>query len=239
MSLIHSDIIFRQLYEKESSTYTYLLADPVSKEAVLIDPVLECVERDANLVRELGLNLLYAINTHCHADHITGTGALKLLLPEMKSMISAASGAAADVKLNDGDTITFGTRSLKCVSTPGHTEGCMSFILDDNSGVFTGDTLLYRGCGRTDFQGGSASDLYDNVRNKLFALPEECRVFPAHDYGGRMMSTISEEKQFNPRLKLTNTKEQFVEIMVNLNLPLPKKLEASLPANLRDGADEA
>jgi sulfur dioxygenase len=238
MSFLRPSIIFRQLFEKESSTFTYLLADAATKEAVLIDPVLETVDRDVAVLRDLDLNLLYALNTHCHADHITGTFKLKQHFPAMKSGIAAVSGAAADIQLNAGDQVTFGSRHLRCVNTPGHTAGCMCFIMDDSSAVFTGDTLLYRGCGRTDFQGGSAATLYESVHSQLFCLPDDCVVFMAHDYKGHSQSSIGEEKAFNPRLKLANDKDTFVNIMDNLNLPLPKKIDASLPANLRDGAEE-
>ncbi|CAN0191764.1 unnamed protein product [Ectocarpus fasciculatus] len=237
MSLLRPSIIFRQLFEKESSTFTYVLADAVTKEAVLIDPVLETVERDTAVLQELGLTLLYGINTHAHADHITGTFRLKQNFPDMKSLISGTSGAAADIVLNDGDRVTFGSRHLTCFTTPGHTEGCMCFVLDDRSGVFTGDTLLYRGCGRTDFQGGSSANLYNSVRSKLFTLPDECAVFPAHDYKGHTQSTIAEEKAFNPRLKMENSEATFVDIMANLKLSLPGKIDVAVPANLRDGAE--
>ena len=145
-------LIFRQLFEKESSTYTYLLADSASKEAVLIDPVLDTVERDAKAIAELGLTLKFVLNTHVHADHITGSGELKKRFTGCKSVVAEASGAAADVKVKEGDEVAFGARSLVCLSTPGHTAGCMSFVVDDFSMAFTGDALLVRGCGRTDFQ---------------------------------------------------------------------------------------
>jgi len=226
-------LIFRQLFEKESSTYTYLLADKVTKEAILIDPVLEMAERDAKLIKELGLTLKYGLNTHLHADHITGTGALKELLPGMESVISAASGATADKTLIDGDTVRFGDRYVTALSTPGHTSGCMSYVLDDSSIVFTGDTMLVRGCGRTDFQEGSSETLYDSVQSKLFTLPDECAVYPAHDYKGQTVSSIGEEKALNPRL--SKSKEEFVEIMANLKLSYPKQIDRALPANEKCG----
>ena len=224
-----SRLIFRQLFEKESSTYTYLLACTETKEAILIDPVIETAERDSKLISELGLILKYAINTHLHADHITGTGKLKSLIPGTQSAISRLAGAKADVILEDSDKINFGARFVKGISTPGHTSGCFSYVLDDESMVFTGDTLLIRGCGRTDFQGGSSELLYESVHKKLFVLPESCQVFPAHDYKGQTSSTIFEEKTHNPRL----TKDQtgFIDIMANLNLSYPKKIDVSLPAN--------
>ena len=228
--------IFRQLYEKESSTYTYLLADPETKEAILIDPVLETVDRDAKLIKEMGLNLKYTANTHCHADHITGTGQLKQIFPEMKSMIALASTADADIKFVDGDMIQFGNRFIHILATPGHTAGCCCFVMDDFTKVFSGDTILIRGCGRTDFQGGSSSDLYENIHNKLFTLPGNTEVYPAHDYKGNHSSTINEERNMNPRL--IKTKTEFIELMSNLNLPYPKKIDASLPANLKCGIQD-
>jgi len=225
-------LIFRQFFEKESSTYTYLLADLPSKEAILIDPVLETVERDAQFVRELGLNLKYCLNTHIHADHITGSGRLKGLFPECKSIISEASGAQADVKVHDGDLIRFGTRHLVVLATPGHTDGCVSFLLDDSSMVFTGDALLMRGCGRTDFQQGSARLLYQSIQSKLFTLPGSCLVYPAHNYIGVASSTIREEMEHNPRLKVGISCECFEEIMAALNLAPPAKLDVAIPANM-------
>ena len=164
------------------------------------------------------------------ADHITGTGEMKKLVDGMESVISAASKAKADVHLNDGDSITFGRFTLKGVTTPGHTVGCMSYVLGDNEAVFTGDTLLIRGCGRTDFQGGSSENLYESVHGKLFTLPDTCKVYPAHDYKGRTMSTIGEEKAHNPRL--TKSKAEFVELMGNLGLAYPKKIDVAVPANM-------
>lgn len=241
--LKHGDgeIIFRQLFDTSgSSTYTYLLGDPISKEAVLIDPVKEMVERDLAVVNDLGLKLKYAINTHCHADHITGSGDLKKQLPDLKSVIAKASGARADIHIEHGDVISFGDASnvinLEVRATPGHTDGCVSYVCENM--VFTGDALLIRGCGRTDFQGGSSDKLFDAVREQLFTLPDETLVFPAHDYKGRMMSTIGEEKSLNPRLGVAKTKEEFIEIMNNLNLAYPKKIDVALPANLKCGIDE-
>jgi sulfur dioxygenase len=242
-SLKHGDgeIIFRQLFDTSgSSTYTYLLGDPISKEAVLIDPVKEMVERDLAVVNDLGLKLKYAINTHCHADHITGSGDLKKQLPDLKSVIAKASGARADIHIEHGDVISFGDASnvinLEVRATPGHTDGCVSYVCENM--VFTGDALLIRGCGRTDFQGGSSDKLFDAVREQLFTLPDETLVFPAHDYKGRMMSTIGEEKSLNPRLGVAKTKEEFIEIMNNLNLAYPKRIDVALPANLKCGIDE-
>ncbi|KAM4600758.1 persulfide dioxygenase ETHE1, mitochondrial isoform 1-T3 [Polymixia lowei] len=229
-------LLFRQLFESASSTYTYLLADTETKEAILIDPVLETVDRDLKLLGELGLNLKVAVNTHCHADHITGTGLLKRRLPGLKSAISKHSGASADVFLSEGDKIAFGKHHLSVRETPGHTDGCVTLVSGDHSMAFTGDTLLIRGCGRTDFQQGCSKRLYESVHQKIFSLPEQCLVYPAHDYRGQTVSTVGEEREFNPRL--TKSLEEFVDIMKNLNLPKPAKIDIAVPANLVCGLHE-
>ena len=233
-------VVFRQLFERESSTYTYLLGCAETRECLLIDPVLETVERDLQVIDDLGLTLKLCVNTHCHADHITGSGEIKKLREGVKSVISKRAGAMADVLIDEGDVVEVGTSvKLKCLSTPGHTSGCVSLVLGDNTDVFTGDALLIRGCGRTDFQGGSSETLFDGVTRKLLGgLPDACKVWPAHDYKGRMMSTIGEEKRLNPRLGAGKTKEEFVQIMKDLNLPYPEKIDASLPRNLKCGAEE-
>ncbi|KAL0984790.1 hypothetical protein UPYG_G00146930 [Umbra pygmaea] len=229
-------IVFRQLFESVSSTYTYLLADKASREAVLIDPVLETVDRDVKLIEELGFNLKVAVNTHCHADHITGTGLLKTRLVGLKSAISKHSGANADILLSEGDKIRFGKYHLLVRETPGHTDGCVTLVTGDHSMAFTGDALLIRGCGRTDFQQGCSRRLYESVHQKIFTLPPECLIFPAHDYKGQTASTVAEEKRFNPRL--TKSVEEFVEIMANLNLPKPAQIDIAVPANLVCGVHE-
>ncbi|XP_030605056.1 persulfide dioxygenase ETHE1, mitochondrial-like [Archocentrus centrarchus] len=223
-------LLFRQLFESESCTYTYLLADTETKEAVLIDPVLETIERDLKLIKELGLNLTVAVNTHCHADHITSTGLMKQRVAGLKSAISKFSGACADIHLKEGDKITFGRHCLTVRETPGHTDGCITLVTGDQSMAFTGDALLIRGCGRTDFQQGCPKKLYQSIHGKIFTLPDECLIYPAHDYLGQTASTVGEERKFNPRL--TKGIEGFVEIMNNLNLPKPKKIDISVPANL-------
>jgi sulfur dioxygenase len=250
-------LIFRQFFEGVSSTYTYLLACPSTSEAILIDPVLETAERDFQFINEMGLKLKYAINTHLHADHITGTGKLKsmfeaemeksknssITVPE--TVISEATGAVADIKLKEGDKLQFGKRFITVIATPGHTNGCVCYVLDDKSRVFTGDTLLIRGCGRTDFQEGSNESLFKSVREKLFSNPgntkmelgDDCLVFPAHDYKGRTCSSIGEEKRCNPRLKIGNTLEDFSGIMDKLGLAYPKQIDRALPANMECGVD--
>lgn len=235
-------LILRQLFEHESSTFTYLLAEQNSKEAILIDPVLETVARDQALVERLGLKLKYVINTHVHADHITGTGKLKQIFAgdeigegAAKSAIASVSQAACDVPLAHGDSLTFGDRKLIAVSTPGHTDGCMTFILDDLSACFTGDALLIGGCGRTDFQQGSSNTLYGSVQKQILSLPDSTLVYPAHDYKGETSSTVGVERASNPRLGGGKTLEEFRSIMANLDLPKPKKLDVSLPANMACG----
>lgn len=228
----------RQLFDDESSTYTYLVWDEETKDGLLIDPVDTQAERDLEVVKEEGVNLIYGINTHAHADHITGTGILKTKVTGLKSIISKASKAKADITLSPGDKIQFGNRYLDVRATPGHTEGCVSYVTDDESMVFTGDTLLIQGCGRTDFQGGSASQLYDSVHTQLFTLPDECIVYPAHDYKGRFSSKIGNEKNTNPRLGGSKSKEEFIEIMNNLNLSYPKKIDVAVPANMRCGVPD-
>ncbi|XP_055641238.1 persulfide dioxygenase ETHE1, mitochondrial isoform X2 [Toxorhynchites rutilus septentrionalis] len=217
-----SDFFLRQLFDEQSHTYTYLLGDINSKEAILIDPVLEQAKRDASLIQELGFTLTYALNTHMHADHITGTGYLKQLLPGTVSVISESSGAKADKYLKDNELVKFGRFELKAMCTPGHTNGCMTFVVHEQGIVFTGDTLLIRGCGRTDFQEGDSRNLYKSVHERIFTLPDNYRIFPAHDYKGNMETTVAEEKQYNPRL--TKDIDAFVEIMANLNLPYPKMI---------------
>ncbi|KAI4333414.1 hypothetical protein L6164_018234 [Bauhinia variegata] len=233
-----SKLLFRQLFEKESSTYTYLLADVShpDKPALLIDPVDTTVDRDLSLVKQLGLKLIYAINTHVHADHVTGTGLLKDKVPGVKSVISKASGAKADLYLEPGDKVCFGDLFLEVRATPGHTVGCVTYVTGDASDrpqprmAFTGDALLIRGCGRTDFQGGSSEQLYKSVHSQIFTLPQDTLIYPAHDYKGFSVSTVGEEMQYNPRL--TKDEETFKNIMANLNLSYPKMIDVAVPSNM-------
>ncbi|MED6194643.1 Polypeptide N-acetylgalactosaminyltransferase 3 [Stylosanthes scabra] len=233
-----SKLLFRQLFEKESSTYTYLLADAShpDKPALLIDPVDRTVDRDLSLIQELGLKLVYALNTHVHADHVTGTGLIKKKAPGVKSVISKASGATADLFVEPGDKVQFGDLFLEVRATPGHTLGCVTYVTGDASDqpqprmAFTGDTLLIRGCGRTDFQGGSSEQLYKSVHSQIFTLPKDTFIYPAHDYKGFSVSTVGEEIQYNPRL--TKDEETFKNIMANLNLSYPKMIDVAVPANL-------
>ena len=231
-------MIFRQLFDPQSSTYTYLLADSLTREAVLIDPVFEHARRDAALIGELDVKLLFTLETHVHADHVTGASLLKRRL-ESRIALSKESGAeGADRYLADGDVIAFGMRTLEARATPGHTSGCMSYVLDDRSKAFTGDALLIRGCGRSDFQQGSAPLLFQSVRERLFSLPDDCLLYPGHDYRGITASSIGEEKKYNPRLALTIGEADFVGYMTNLGLAHPKLMDVAVPANLRCGRPE-
>jgi sulfur dioxygenase len=230
-------MIFRQLFDAESWTYTYLLADPNTHEAILIDSVQEQAERDAKVLHELGLTLKYLLETHVHADHITGVSKLKGIYPTAQSVVSERAGAScADIKVNDKDHIQVGSIVIQVLATPGHTDGCVSYYTDGK--VFTGDALLIRGCGRTDFQQGDAGRLYDSVTRQLFTLPDETLVYPAHNYIGLTCSSIGEEKHHNPRLGEHKNREEFISIMNNLNLPYPKKIMESVPANLECGRIE-
>jgi len=228
-------MIFRQLFDPQSSTYTYLLADGASREAVLIDPVFEHARRDAALVGELGLELAWTLETHVHADHVTGASLLRKSLGSRIALAKESGAQGGDRYLADGDTVTFGKRFLEARATPGHTGGCMSFVLEDRSMAFTGDTLLIRGCGRTDFQQGDARQLFRSVRDKIFSLPDTCLLYPAHDYKGLTSSSVGEEKMYNPRLGESIGEGDFVGYMTNLGLPHPKLMQVAVPANLKCG----
>jgi glyoxylase-like metal-dependent hydrolase (beta-lactamase superfamily II)/rhodanese-related sulfurtransferase len=232
-------MIFRQLFDQTSSTYTYLLADEVTREAVLIDPVFEQHARDAALIRELGLKLLYTLDTHCHADHVTGAWLMKSALGSRIALSEKYGAQNVDLPLKDGDVIRFGNCTLEVRATPGHTDGCLSFVTADHKMAFTGDALLVRAAGRTDFQGGDAHRLFRSIRDQLFSLPDDCIVWPAHDYEGRTASTVAEERAFNPRIGGGAREEDFVGYMRNLALPHPKQIAIAVPANLRAGQPES
>lgn len=230
-----TSLIFKQLFDQASGTYSYLLADAASKQALLIDSVYEQYERDLALIRELDLTLLACIETHCHADHVTGAWLLKSTLG-CQLIASPYTGIEVlDREVRDGDYIEFGKERLLVVATPGHTDGCISLVLSEYNIVFTGDSLLIRGCGRTDFQHGSAKTLYHSITEKLFALPDDFVVYPAHDYSGRTASTVGEEKALNPRIGGEANEADFVGFMENMQLPHPKKLDIAVPANLKGG----
>jgi glyoxylase-like metal-dependent hydrolase (beta-lactamase superfamily II)/rhodanese-related sulfurtransferase len=228
-------LLFKQLFDQTSGTFSYLLADSDSLDAIFIDTVYEQHERDLSLVRELNLNLLACVETHCHADHVTGAWLLKHFTG-CELIASAHSGITVmDRSLTNDDRLEFGSRFLTVIETPGHTDGCISLLLDDQSMVFTGDSLLIRGCGRTDFQQGSAKKLYHSIADRLFALPDECVVFPAHDYSGRTSSSIGEEKKLNPRIGGEANENDFVGYLENMQLPHPKHLDIAVPANIKGG----
>ncbi len=228
-------LLFRQLFDQSSGTWTYLLADSDSRQALLIDSVYEQYERDLALIGELELDLLACVETHCHADHVTGAWLLKHALGS-KIFASEHSGIEGlDLELGEGDTLCFGKQELHVLATPGHTDGCISFVLPEHKMVFTGDSLLIRGCGRTDFQQGSAHKLFDSITSKLFTLPDDYVVYPGHDYVGRTASSIGEEKHLNPRIGGQANEGDFVGYMENMDLPHPKKLAIAVPANLKAG----
>jgi sulfur dioxygenase len=228
-------MIFRQLFDPQSSTYTYLLADPGSREALLIDPVFEQVRRDAALIDELGLKLKWTLETHVHADHVTGAWLLREKLGSRIALSKASGADGADQYLGSQEKIFFGKRSLETRATPGHTSGCMTYVLDDRSMAFTGDALLIRGCGRTDFQQGDARTLFKSVRTQIFSLPEDCLIYPGHDYRGLTQTSVGEEKLYNPRLAESVGEGDFVGYMTHLGLPHPKQMEVAVPANMSCG----
>jgi glyoxylase-like metal-dependent hydrolase (beta-lactamase superfamily II)/rhodanese-related sulfurtransferase len=231
-------LIFRQMFDPQSSTYTYLLADPKIGEAVLIDPVFEQAMRDGALIEELGLKLLYTLETHVHADHVTGAAVHQARFGSRIAVAAESDARGADLHLKDRDRIRFGRRSLEVRATPGHTKGCLTYVLDDESRAFTGDCLLIRGCGRTDFQGGDARALYRSVHARIFSLPETCLLYPAHDYRGLAATSVGEERRFNPRLGGEISEDDFVGYMDNLGLPHPKQIDVAVPANLECGRPE-
>jgi sulfur dioxygenase len=228
-------MLFRQLFDAASSTYTYLLADPGTRQAVLIDPVWDQFVRDAALLRELGLVLAYTVETHVHADHVTSGWLFRQQLGS-RIVLSAQAGAqGADLLIEDGDTISFGAERLEVRATPGHTGGCSTYVTADHGMAFTGDALLVRGAGRTDFQQGDARTLYRSVQRQIFTLPDQCLLYPAHDYGGRTATSVAEEKTHNPRLGGARSEDDFAGFMSNLGLPHPRQMDLAVPANLRCG----
>ena len=231
-------LVFRQLFDPQSSTYTYLLGDRPSGAAVLIDPVFEQARRDTALLSELGLKLVATLETHVHADHVTGAWLLKQRTGS-KIMVSAASGAeGADRYLQQDDVVAFGGRRLLVRATPGHTNSCLTYVLDDRSMAFTGDCLLIRGSGRTDFQEGDPAAMYRSIHEQIFTLADDCLLYPAHDYRGLTVTSVAEERRFNPRIGGEIGIGDFTGYMKNLRLAHPKMIDVAVPANLRCGRPE-
>jgi len=232
-------VIFRQLFDPVSSTYTYLLGCAESGEAVVIDPVFEQHARDTALIRELGLVVRYVLDTHVHADHVTAAWRLKQSLGA-RIVLSRRYGAKeVDLAVDHGDVVRFGTCALEVRATPGHTLGCLTYVTEAQDRAFTGDCLMIRGAGRTDFQGGDVHEMWRSIREQIFTLPDDCLIYPGHDYQGRTVSTVAEEKRFNPRIGGDAREEDFVGYMDNLGLPHPKLLDMAVPANLRSGRPES
>jgi len=227
----------RQLYDSESSAYSYLLWEADSREAALIDPVRAQVGRDIRLIRQLGLQLKYTLETHIHADHITGAGAIRNILNSIVLVHENSRSKCADVLVRDGDFAPLGTERIHIMHTPGHTDSDICFLV--GSAIFTGDTLLIGSCGRTDFQAGDAGTLYDSIMHKLFTLPGNTRVYPGHYDNGRTHSTIAEEQLHNPRIHKGTTRDEFIRVMARLKLAPPRRIHEALPSNLRCGIMES
>ena len=234
---MHGSLVLRQLFDPASSTYTYLLGDRVTRQAVVIDAVFEQHLRDLALIQELGLTLVAALDTHCHADHVTGAWLLREATGCRIGMSAHCEGAVEgpDLWLVHGERLVFGESWLEVRATPGHTAGCVSFVTGDRHRVFTGDCLLIRGAGRCDFQQGDAHALYRSITEQIFSLPDECLVYPGHDYAGRTVSSVGEERLHNPRIGGSSDERDFVGFMQNLNLPHPKQIDIAVPANLCSG----
>ena len=223
-------MIFEQLFDTKSSTYTYIISSGKGREALIIDPVIEHTDEYIKILKNLDLKLVKVIDTHIHADHITGLNELKKRTNCTRIMGEKSKSEVIDLRIKDGETIKVESIELKAIYTPGHTDCSYSYLM--NNRVFTGDTLLINGTGRTDFQNGSSQDAYDSLFNKLLKLPEKTLVYPGHDYNGKKNSTIENEKNNNPRLQVSS-KEEYVEIMNNLNLENPKMLDVAVPSNLK------
>ncbi len=231
-------MLFRQLFDAETGTYTYLLADDQTREAVLIDSVREQLARDVELIEELGCRLLWALETHVHADHVTGGGELRRRLGCRLAVGTRAGVLTADRQVATGDVIEFGAHALEVRETPGHTDGCVTYVCHAEGLAFTGDALLIRGCGRTDFQQGDARTLYTSVHTQILSLPPATRLYPAHDYRGRTMTTVAEEQRFNGRLGGGKSLEDFVAIMQRLRLAYPQRIDEAVPANMASGVTQ-
>jgi len=228
-------LLFRQLFDAPTGTFTYLLADVPTGAGVLIDPVFEQHERDRSLIRELGIHLVACLDTHAHADHVTGSWLMQQATGCAIGLAAATRAENVTLPLRHGERVCFGARALGVRSTPGHTDGCLSYVLDDRSMAFTGDALLVRGCGRSDFQQGDAHTLWASITQQLFSLPDACLLYPGHDYTGRMVTSVAEEKAFNARLGGRATERDFVGHMQAMKLPHPHRIAEALPGNLRSG----
>lgn len=231
-------MLLRQLFDARSSTYTYLVADERTRDALLVDPVFEQHARDAALLRELGLALRFTLETHVHADHVTGAWLCKERLGSRIVLARRAGAQGADRLVDAGDVVAAGSVELEVRATPGHTDGCVCYVSRDRRFAFTGDTLMIRSAGRTDFQGGDARTLFRSVHAQLFSLPDDCAIYPGHDYQGRTMTTVGEERAHNPRLGGARSEDDFAGTMANLGLPHPKQMDVAVPANLRCGKPE-
>jgi glyoxylase-like metal-dependent hydrolase (beta-lactamase superfamily II)/rhodanese-related sulfurtransferase len=229
------DLLLRQLFDAATGSFTYLLADGASGEGLLIDSVFEQHERDLALIQELDIHLVASLDTHVHADHVTGSWVMHRATGCAIGLAAAAGAEQVSLPLGPGDQVRFGGRHLEVRSTPGHTDGCLSYVLDDRSMAFTGDALLIRGCGRCDFQQGNAHTLYSSITEQLFSLPESCLLYPGHDYTGRSVTCVAEEKAFNARLGGAANERDFVGHMEAIELPHPHRIAEALPGNLRSG----
>jgi len=230
-------MIFKQLFETDSSTYSYLIADQQTRQALLIDPVLETVERDLQLLKDLNLQLSATLETHVHADHLTGARLLKQKTGCITAYPAMVQASCIDLGIREGEAFELGSIKLNPLFTPGHTDHHHAFLIDTpvHKMLFSGDALLIEACGRTDFQSGSAEALYNSIHNKLFSLADETLVYPGHDYEGRFVSSIAQEKKRNPRLGGGKSKQEFIDIMNNLNLPYPRKIDFAVPGNEQCG----
>jgi sulfur dioxygenase len=226
-------MLFRQLFDRESSTYTYLIADRSSAEALLVDPVLEQVDRDLKLLKELGLTLRYCLETHVHADHITSASQLREATGCVSVVPAQAQVNCADRFIHPGETLQVGVVEVLAIATPGHTDSHMAYLVNGTH-LLTGDALFIRGCGRTDFQSGDAGTLFDSVTQRLFTLPDSTSIYPGHDYRGQTVSSIEEEKRWNPRF-VGHSRDEFIQFMNALNLPNPQKMMEAVPANEQCG----
>ena len=234
-----SHLLFRQLFDAATGTFTYLLADVPSRQGVLIDSVFEQHSRDLSLIHELGIELLACLDTHAHADHVTGSWLMHEATGCAIGLAAAAHAENVTLPLHHGDRVSFGSRHLEVRSTPGHTDGCLSFVLDDHTMAFTGDALLVRSCGRCDFQQGNAHTLWNSITTQIFRLPDSCLLYPGHDYNGRSVTSVAEEKAYNARLGGAATERDFVGHMENMKLPHPHKIAEALPGNMRSGKPRA